>query len=108
MMYGEPTEAQQILAEAILAESGRPATYIPRAGAPFPLQAIFAAPHAQVDVLGHVSNSSSPMALVLKSALLDAGAGGQIVVAGYRWKVQDIQPDGAGLVKLVLGDPVAP
>ncbi|HWF01556.1 MAG TPA: hypothetical protein VG248_17270 [Caulobacteraceae bacterium] len=93
--------------EAVFGETG-PATYMPRAGASYDLAGVFDNGHVAIGLLDQASPASTvkPVFGVRLVNMRSPPAKGDRVLiqsTGVVYTVEDLQPDGHGWAKLVLG-----
>ncbi|MCX8016451.1 MAG: hypothetical protein N2690_00915 [Rhodocyclaceae bacterium] len=88
---------------AALAAFGQPAR-LTIDGQAFDLRAIFVAAHELVEIMGDAPVSTTrPVLSVLASSLpVQPAEGDEAEVAGRRYRIVDVRPDGLGMVKLIL------
>jgi len=82
----------------------RPLVYTPAGGGPVPVHGILTAPHAGIAAGGFPGlSTTAPVAVLALSDLPgDPVAGDLITESGNVWRVADVQPDGTGMVRLIL------
>ena len=81
-----------------------PATWQVRGSAPVVVRGIWSRPHAEAaggDWPG-VSTTAPVFATAEASLPAGAGQGDAVTIDGRAWRAADLQPDGAGLVRVIL------
>ncbi|MGX0875926.1 hypothetical protein ACSSV4_000598 [Roseovarius sp. MBR-154] len=80
------------------------AQYTPQGGALIEVPGIFTAAHARVlDGAGPGVSSVSPVFAIFEDALPESPAQGDTLdLRGQSWRVADLEPDGTGMVRLIL------
>lgn len=90
---------------ACLRTFSQPVAYTPAGGESVTLSGIFEAPHqaAEIGLRLPVSDTAPTLLVRLSDFTLDGPRQGDHVdVAGILYEVTDVQPDGAGMAKLIL------
>ena len=88
-------------------EFGDGATYTPVTGSPATFTGIFDAPHTAIDI-GEISVSDRRPTFLCRASDVPAGAkggnaGDTLLVDGTTYRVIDLEPDGQGMTRIVLG-----